>query len=420
MSNNSDLDRSLCLAAARGDLELCADLLERSADANARHASSEPVLSLAAYDGHAEICSLLLRRGADIQGVTTTGLSALDSAAISGKVDVCRVLIGAGAVRAPHAWRATKALLHAAEGGHVDACRVLLDSGADVHGRGIDSALILPRGGQSAIECAAAKGSVGVCTLLVERGATISGRSVTSAASAGHCDVVRLLLSHVKLPLSVYRRVFEDAVANGYSEMASLLMGRGVRPGVSDLILAGRKGHINVCEVLVKHGAAVNGRESTGRTPLHAMAGAGALEAAQFLLEHGADVNIETDRPGWTPLYQAIDTLSSNAPAMCRLLIAHGADTMPACENSGELTPFQFAVASGNAAIVRCLAEVCDEDPSQRTVDGTTMLELAGDWVEVAQVLRALITERSVSVEVAADESGVDEPRRLSSGPCPI
>lgn len=58
---------------------------------------------------------------------------------------------------------------------------------------------------------------------------------------------------------------------------------------------------MNIMLTLLQHGADVNAKNASGRTPLLFAAGHGRTEAAKVLIEHGADVN-ETDIKGSFPL----------------------------------------------------------------------------------------------------------------------
>ncbi|GJP53784.1 hypothetical protein CLOM_g12921 [Closterium sp. NIES-68] len=61
--------------------------------------------------------------------------------------------------------------------------------------------------------------------------------------------------------------------------------------GHTPLIYAARAGHVEVCDLLLKHGASVGARTRAGAaTALHRAAGAGHEQVVQLLLAHGADV----------------------------------------------------------------------------------------------------------------------------------
>ena len=133
---------------------------------------------------------------------------------------------------------------------------------------------------------------------------------------------------------------------------AGLRPDRADRDGCTPLFHAAQNGHVEVIDLLVRHGAnplhrchtgatalhvaatgASNARAVSrllecgcdvdatfrkGQTPLHLAAAAGSVDIARVLLEHGADVNSRTVE-GVTPLLGVFD------PAMARLLVKWGA-----------------------------------------------------------------------------------------------
>ena len=63
--------------------------------------------------------------------------------------------------------------------------------------------------------------------------------------------------------------------------------------------------HLEICELLVKHGADVNAKGHAGYTPLHWAVRWGHLEIAKILIEKMAEVNVKDDI-GKTPLHRSV------------------------------------------------------------------------------------------------------------------
>ncbi|KAK3776791.1 hypothetical protein RRG08_024568 [Elysia crispata] len=77
------------------------------------------------------------------------------------------------------------------------------------------------------------------------------------------------------------------------------------KSGYTALHYASRGGHLDVCELLISHGANVNSQtQSSQATPLHRAAYMGRTEVVTLLLHHGANVD-QMDCDGMTPLHKA-------------------------------------------------------------------------------------------------------------------
>jgi 26S proteasome non-ATPase regulatory subunit 10 len=74
--------------------------------------------------------------------------------------------------------------------------------------------------------------------------------------------------------------------------------------GDTPLHHAASAGHVDILQLLLNHGASVNAVNNDGRTPLHYAASWGHVDILQLLLSHGASVNA-VDKEGGTPLHDA-------------------------------------------------------------------------------------------------------------------
>jgi ankyrin repeat protein len=112
-----------------------------------------------------------------------------------------------------------------------------------------------------------------------------------------------------------------------------------------------------------------------GFTALHLAVFARQADAARVLIEHGADVNVQSTGPiaRVPPLGTA--AFVGSAP-LARLLLDAGADVDG--EGDGGFTALHAAAQSGNTELVRLLLEH-GADASRRAADGTRAADLAGD-----------------------------------------
>ncbi len=97
----------------------------------------------------------------------------------------------------------------------------------------------------------------------------------------------------------------------GHADVVALLLERGSdihirnKGGLTALHAAAYGGNLDVVELLVAKGAAINDAENFYKmSPLHAAAEEGHAEVVAFLLANKADIEA-TERNGYTPLTQA-------------------------------------------------------------------------------------------------------------------
>lgn len=101
------------------------------------------------------------------------------------------------------------------------------------------------------------------------------------------------------------------ACSAGYYELAQVLLAmsaqvedRGQKNDCTPLMEAASAGHIEIIELLIRHNADVNAQSSTGNTPLMYACAGGHVEAVKTLLSHGANVEDHNEN-GHTPLMEA-------------------------------------------------------------------------------------------------------------------
>jgi ankyrin repeat protein len=198
------------------------------------------------------------------------------------------------------------------------------------------------------------------------------------AAFYGMRDIVRFLI--VEHSQDVNARGFNRdeaplhvALRRGHADVAQLLLEHGADAkaldgfGTTPLILASQGGHAEVARVLLGRGADTEARDKDRWNALEGAAFHGHMEVARVLLEHGADVKAQ-DEYNRTLLHFA------QGEEAARFLLKHGADAN-AVDVIGR-TPLLRASEHGYVGGVRVLLEH-GVDPNARNTKNETALHLA-------------------------------------------
>uniref|UniRef100_A0A673JLA6 Poly [ADP-ribose] polymerase n=1 Tax=Sinocyclocheilus rhinocerous TaxID=307959 RepID=A0A673JLA6_9TELE len=409
-------------------------LLRKGANVNEKNKDFMMPLHVAAERAHNDIMEVLQKHGAKMNAVDTLGQTALHRAALAGHLQTCRILLSYGADPAIVSLQGFTAaqmgneavqqilnenipvrnsdvdyrLLEAAKAGDLDTvkqlcspqnvnCRDLegrhstplhfaagynrvavveyfLHHGADVHAK--------DKGGLVPLHNACSYGHYEVAELLVRHGASVNVADLWKftplheAAAKGKYEICKLLLKHGADPTKKNRdgNTPLDMVKEGDTDIQDLLRGDAA------LLDAAKKGCLARVQKLCSL-ENINCRDTQGRnsTPLHLAAGYNNLEVAEYLLEHGADVNAQdkggliplhnaasyghvdiaallikyntcvnaTDKWAFTPLHEAAQ---KGRTQLCALLLAHGAD--PTMKNQEGQTPLDLATADDIRALL--------------------------------------------------------------------
>jgi ankyrin repeat protein len=390
-------------AAYRDDLESAKLLVEAKASVTVTNRYGVTPLSLACQNGSASIVELLLERGADPNTTLRGGETVLMTAARTGKPGAVNALLKRGGDLNAKERRGQTALMWAAADGHTEVVELLIKAGADIHARLPDSGFspffFAVRDGRAGVVRAFLKAGVDVNGTMEPRRVTGKGPRKGTAAlplavENGHFNLAIELLQagadpndqrsgftplHVMTWVRKPQRgeddgdpaplgsgtlssiqIIRELVKRGADVNARLANGRGGlgkynTKGVTPFFMASATADIAYMKLLVELGANPAMTNVDGCTPLMAACGIGVgsaqatevagdepevLEAAQYLLKLGADVNA-VDANGETAMHGAA---LKNLPKVVQFLADNGAKVeVWNQKNSFGSTPLMFA-----------------------------------------------------------------------------
>lgn len=336
--------------------------------------SSLPAVVLAAQLGKVACLRLLVARCRPELDATygRKRLTPLAWAAHKGYLGCCQALLMEGASAAARCADGVTALhLAASSGGHVSLVRLLLAHNAPVKAQSAKK--------QTPLCLAAQKGYVRIVRLLLQHGADPNNEDdgkytpLHLAASNGHEECAESLIgagANVDASTSSGVTPIHYAVQGRHARVVQLLVQAGAEVNCFRnplLLIAADDGSADVVRVLLDANAPTDCRASIKvminkdadvedtLTPLHLAASKGHTEVVELLLAHGADVNSRTAK-----LWTALDFAVLNAhPSCAHALLDHGAYVDPKSKLSarGGGTLVTHAAGHGNRDIVRRLVE---------------------------------------------------------------
>jgi ankyrin repeat protein len=268
-------DSRLVDAARSQDARAVRSLLGQKVDVNARSSDGSTALLWLAHSNDVETADAVLRAGADANAANDFRMTPLSQACTNGSAGFVRLLLKSGANPNTAIATGETPLMTCARTGSVDALRLLIEYGAAVNAKE-------PAQNQTALMWAAAERHANVVSALITAHADLKARSkegftaIHFSARVGDLESIQLLLA-AGVDVNIQTQTNQPQAADNDEPVVTIGLTRAARAG----------------------GAA-------GYTPLLVATLRAQVDVALYLLDHGADPNIEA--PGFTPLHWASTT----------------------------------------------------------------------------------------------------------------
>ena len=365
----------LMIATARGYIKVAMYLIDHGAEVHDRTAALHNAVHCSCTDpSSCEILSCMFKNGGDVNAKTFGNRTPLMTAAEKGQIKVVTYLIEHG-VRSTNSTTSDyvnlrddngqTALHHAVQCFDPVSCEILsclIEHGGDVNSTYDNCTPLM---------IAAERGQMKLVTFLIEHGANLDRRDKDDQTALHYAvcgfDVSCEILSYL---------IENGAEVNAFTR----------RDNCTPLMLACKYGHLNAVTSLIEHGAEVNLQDAFGNTavyyalnysdgspevlsrlmrdraavnnacrrdnctPLMMACQYGHMNAVTFLIEHGANMDLQ-DEDGNTALHYAV-----NAGAVDTLLDLGALHLIPVCNKHG-LTPLLQASNRRKSEKVKCLIQ---------------------------------------------------------------
>lgn len=232
------------------------------------------------------------------------------------------------------------------------------------------------------------QGKLDIVELLLESGAHVDYRNkagntpLLEACSQGHVDVARYLLDHnanIDAPTETTSdSALTWACTLGNEAIVELLLERTsnvehrTKDGCTALMFAALAGHVKVAAMLLDHGAEINVESDSNKdSPLTFACWKGHCDVVELLLGRTANIEHRT-KEGFTPLMFA--ALGGHTDVARKLLERDARVNVPSGSNND--IPLTSACWKGHHEVVKLLLEF-KSNIEHRTKDGCTPLMLA-------------------------------------------
>lgn len=377
-------------ASSVGNQDVVAWLLEQNADVNAKDGNGNTPLHVAAFMGRSQVAESVLDRGGRVNAPNDYGYTPLAMAAYTQQLETAKFLVAKGA-KIDCGPSGTELIARFAQHGNKEGVEWALSKGASTTGK---MKWTLPTGAKFGGE-----GVPGWNALhWLAKGTSIS-KEEAIAAKLSHRDQGTEERSVKEVQDSKYLEVFQVLLANGVAVNAR------DQNKETPLHVAARSNNLVVATALLDAGAEIDPKDLFEGTPLRSAVecddsgnpNSSCADIVGLLVARGADVNAK-DKYGFTALIAATRWGSGEAEVrrVAEIIITAGADVNAKTPGGGwgpagddGMTALSEAARQGFTSVVDLLVRN-GEDLNLAFADGRTPLYLSADRGH-ADVVKLLI-----------------------------
>jgi ankyrin repeat protein len=326
-------ETALMTAARTGDAGTIKALIARGANVDGKERRGQTAIMWAAAEGHTDVITLLIQSGADFSTPLDSGFTPLFFAVREGRRAAVRALLQAGAdvnstiqprkpsAKGPRA--GTSPLILAVENGFFELAIDLLDAGADPNDQrsGFTALHALtwvrkPNRGEDDGDPSPFEGgnmsSLEFTRKLVGHGAAVNARLTSGKGGPGLYNkrgATPFLMAAATADTTFMRLLVElgaDSSLGNVDNCLPLMVASGIGVGSAAANeTAGTEPEVlEAIQYLLSRGADVNAVDMNGETAMHGAAYKNLPNVVQFLADHGAKIEVwnRKNKYGWTPL----------------------------------------------------------------------------------------------------------------------
>ncbi|PPS22630.1 ankyrin repeat domain-containing protein, partial [Brachyspira murdochii] len=379
----------LFLAVQFGYNDLAKELIKEGADVNARASDMGTedgidMLYYAVRNNNPEMSKILIDKGLDAGRDYGYEYSyyLTDAAINNNNLDMLKILVQSGDIDLK-----SSLIPDAIEENNIEMVKYLISIGQDVNAQRFYDGFWV----DSPLKVAAENGYIEMAKFLIDEGANLNSSDDYMLYAYNNYDITKLLVDNdvFNLNTNTTREEAIKLVKNGkYYEIEKLLSSEDSNniDGYDELMNAVSKGDMKALEKLIKDDTDLN-KQYDNITPLGLAAARNDKEMVKFLVEKGADINLE-DGYGYTPLIRAMKY--SNI-ALVKDIIDLKPDLNAICSATGD-TPLTYLVREVWFGSDACYYMIKNgADINKKNKEGNTPLIVAVENVVVSYGMLGVI-----------------------------